>query len=275
MIDSVNIEKGDFISSDDELSLAKVAVIGPDVSDTLFGEGTDPIGKSIQIKDVNFNVIGLTQSKGASVFSNPDENISIPLSSAMKILFGKNNVQVIFASAENSELVNQTMNDIEDILLEQHNISDPDEADFTVNSSKQALSILDSITSILTLMLASIAGISLVVGGVGIMNIMLVSVTERTREIGLLKSIGAKRKDILNQFLIEAIALTLTGGIIGIVLGIILAYYITGYLEIPYVLKYNSILIAVGVSTIVGIVFGLYPASRASKLNPIDALRFE
>lgn len=274
-INSVEMEQGEFISQEDESNYTRVAVLGPDVVKDLFGEQAEPIGETITIKSRSFRVVGVTKSKGSSGFTNPDEVVYIPVTTAMKVLLGQDFVQAMLIQAADAQNVDQTMEEIKTFLLDQHNITDPTLADFTIRSSKEALSTLNNVTGILTSMLAGIAGISLVVGGIGIMNIMLVTVTERTKEIGLLKAIGAKYEDILTQFLIEAIVLTVTGGIAGIILGISLSFLITRFLPIPFVLAPTAILLAVGVSTVVGVVFGIYPARKAAKLSPIDALHFE
>ena len=193
----------------------------------------------------------------------------------MKLVFGDTKLQAIFATVKDTKIIETTMNDVGNLILARHKIDNPKDADFSIQNAQDALSILNTITGLLTLMLAGIAGISLVVGGIGIMNIMLVTVTERTREVGLLKAIGAKKKDILRQFLIEAVLLTVLGGIIGIIIGAALSFWASRLINIPFVLTPFSIFLAVGVSSLVGIIFGLYPASRAAKLNPIDALRFE
>lgn len=274
-IQTVDIVQGEFLTQDHEQGLARVAVLGSDIATDLFGEGAEPVGKSIKLDNRSFRVIGVAAPKGGSPISNPDESVYIPYTTAMKILLGQNHVQTLMVQAEDPKLIEQTMEDINTLLLERHKIADGDDSDFSLRSSKDALATLDTVTGLLTTLLAGIAGISLLVGGIGIMNIMLVTVTERTKEIGLLKSIGAKRKDILTQFLIESVVLTLVGGSIGIVLGIILAYIITQIVNIPFIVEISSIFLAVGVSAVVGIGFGLYPAQRAAKLSPIDALRYE
>lgn len=277
MFDVMNFEldSGDYFTDDDENVLAKVAVLGPDVSKDLFGENTSPIGKTIKIDSKNFRVVGLTKSKDSSMMGNFDGSVFIPLRTGMKIVFGDTKLTEIFATVKDTKTIETTMNDVGNLLLARHKIDSPKDADFSIQNAKDALSILDTITGLLTGMLAGIAGISLVVGGIGIMNIMLVTVTERTREIGLLKAIGAKKKDILRQFLIESVMLTVLGGIIGIIIGGLLSYWASHLLNIPFVLTPYSIALAVGVSSLVGIIFGIYPANRAAKLNPIDALRFE
>lgn len=274
-INSFEMAQGEFISPEDESNYSRVAVLGPTVVEDLFGADAEPIGETITIKSRSFRVIGVTKEKGSTSFSNPDETVYIPVTTGMKVLLGQDYVHAISLEAQSSEKVDQTVEEVQAFLLDQHKIEDPALADFTIRSSKEALSTLGAITSVLTGMLAGIAAISLVVGGIGIMNIMLVTVTERTREIGLLKAIGAKQKDILTQFLIESVVLTISGGIVGILVGVSLAFLITRFAPIPFILDPMSILIAVGVSTIVGLIFGIYPARRAAKLSPIEALRHE
>ncbi len=274
-INSLEIFQGDFIAPEDENTYSRVAVLGPTVVSDLFGADANPIGQTVTIKGRSFRIIGFTQTKGSSSFSNPDDSVYIPVTTAMKVLLGQDYVSAVLVNAKDANSVEAAKDDITTFLLDRHKITDPALADFTIRSSKDAISILGSITGILTAGLAGIAAISLVVGGIGIMNIMLVTVTERTREIGLLKAIGAKRKDILTQFLIEAIVLTVLGGIIGIILGTSFTFLITRFAPIPFILSPVSIIIAVGVSSVVGVVFGIYPALRAARLSPIDALRFE
>jgi len=272
---SLTIAQGRFISTDDEAGLARVAVLGPTVVTDLFGEGANPVGQSVEIGSKFFRVVGVTQAKGGSGFSNPDEAVYIPVTTGMTILLGQNYVSNIQVSVDDANEVSNTSDAITNLLLERHKIADKANADFSVQNSQSALTTLNTITNLLTIMLAGIAGISLLVGGIGIMNIMLVTVTERTKEIGLLKAIGAMRSDILTQFLIESIVLTLSGGIIGIIIGVSLAFVVTKIVSIPFVISIYSILLAVGVSTVVGVLFGIYPAQRAAKLSPIDALKYE
>lgn len=274
---SIDIEQGSFFEEEEELGVAKVAVLGPNVVTDLFGEEAtaEVINQNITIDGKVFRVIGVTQAKGSSGSSNPDDAVYIPVTTMMQILSGQdylNSVQVVTDDAEKVDAVSE---EITAILRDRHNIAEGEALDFNINTSKDTQSTLSSVTTTLTAMLGGIASISLIVGGIGIMNIMMVTVTERTKEIGLLKAIGAEKKDILIQFLIESIVLTVTGGIIGIILGEVLAFLISKLISIPFVFQLNSILLAVGVSTAIGVIFGLYPAQRAAKLSPIDALRYE
>lgn len=274
-INELTIDKGSIITDDDNTSMSRVAFIGPQIAIDLFGENPDPVGKTMMIGNKTFQIIGFSKPKGSIGLSNPDKNVYIPLKTGSKLIFGRDYLTIMFARATNPELLTQTMDDIKLFLLDRHKITNAEEADFSISSSKDALNTLSTVTGLLTLLLSGIAGISLLVGGIGIMNIMLVTVTERTKEIGLLKAIGAKSKDILSQILVESLVLTFIGGLIGIFLGVGISYVLSQIANIPFVIKPSSIILAVGVSTIVGISFGLYPARKAAKLNPIDALKYE
>lgn len=272
---SLNIEYGEFFTSEDESFYSKVAVIGPEVATDLFGEESDPTGQIIQIKSQLFRVIGVTKVKGSSGMSNPDKSVYVPVTTAAKILLGQNYIQSIQISVSDVNLVEQTSSEIKQALMERHGITDEANIDFNIRSSKEMQATLSNITGTLTAMLAGIAGISLLVGGIGVMNIMLVSVTERTREIGLLKAIGAKRNDILLQFLIEAVVLTVSGGIIGMVFGEVFAVIASAIMGLTFVFQLYPVLLAVSVCVTIGVFFGLYPSRRAASLNPIDALKYE
>lgn len=272
---SIEIEYGDFFTKEDEGSYAKVAVVGPEVVTELFGEGSDATGQIIKIKSQLFRVVGVTKAKGSSGMTSPDKAVYVPVTTAMKILLGQDYVQVIQLAVKDASLIDETTSEIKQALMDRHSIADEANIDFSISSSKEMLETLSSITGTLTAMLAGIAGISLLVGGIGIMNIMLVSVTERTKEIGLLKAIGARRRDILTQFLIEAVVLTLTGGIIGMLFGELFSYIAALLIKIPFIFQVYPILLAVGVCVTTGIAFGLYPSQKAAKLNPIDALKYE
>jgi putative ABC transport system permease protein len=253
-----------------------VAVLGSSARDDLFGEGnTSIINQSIRINGINFKVIGVTKSKGGSGFNNPDDAIYVPITTAQHYLSGGKNVSTINIAAENETVMTAVQEQITNFLLARHNISDSTSADFSIQNQNDIVSAASSVTSTFTTLLAGIASISLLVGGIGIMNMMLTTVTERTREIGLRKAIGAKKGDIVYQFLLEAIALTFLGGVFGIVLGWIGGYIIGKFTGISTAVSLYSILLAFGVSAGVGIIFGYYPARRAANLNPIDALRYE
>jgi len=272
---NLQIEDGDFISDVQNQSGSKVAVIGPTVQTDLFGEGTSVIGQTIRIKSIQFKIIGLTKAKGGSGFQNADDMIYIPLTTAQRYFSGDEYVTSVSVSAENADITTQVQEEITSVLLDRHNISDSASADFSTMNQADIIATASSVTGTFTALLAAVAGISLVVGGIGIMNMMLTTVTERTREIGLRKAIGAKRRDINRQFLIEAVMLTFIGGIMGVILGWGVSFGMTALGIIQAQVSLSSVFLAFGVSALIGIVFGYYPAQRASKLNPIEALRYE
>ncbi len=275
-VHNIQVNDGSFISDTDNKTLNKVAVIGPTTATDLFGTN-EAVGQTIVIKGINFTVIGVTVSKGTSGgFNNQDDVIYIPLQDAELFLIGSTAyISSISVSAVSADVMTQVQNDITTLLLARHKISDPTAADFNVLNQASIVSAASSVTGTFTLLLGAVAGISLVVGGIGIMNMMLTTVTERTREIGLRKAIGAKRKDISTQFLTEAVALTVIGGTIGVILGWLIAYLITYFGILQASISGSSVLLAFGVSAAIGIVFGYYPARRAAGLNPIEALRYE
>jgi len=273
-VHNISTENGSFITQQQADSMSKVAVIGPTVASDLFNND-DPISKTIKINQQDYRVVGVTKSKGGGGFMNEDELIYIPLTTAQKVLMGTNYVQTISVSAKSADLMNDAIDQVGYLLLKRHRISSPDKADFSIRSQADILGAATQATSTLTGLLSGIAAISLLVGGIGIMNVMLVTITERTREIGIRKAIGAKRKDILAQFLIEAIVLTASGGVLGIILGFGLSYIGGLFLSIPTVLSFSAPLLAFSVSGAIGLIFGYYPARRAALLQPIVALRYE
>jgi putative ABC transport system permease protein len=269
------MQYGMFISQNDVASQAKVAVLGPQVVSDLFGEGANPLGQTIRINNLAFKVIGVTNPKGASGFSNQDDIVFVPLSTAQKQLFGVDYVGSISIEVEDKNRMDEVRDAVGYLLLARHRIRNPQNADFTIFSQADILGAAQQVTGIFTALLSGIAAISLLVGGIGIMNIMLVTVTERTKEIGLRKALGAKKKVIITQILIEAVILTFTGGVIGMILGIIASFIITNIINLPFTLSFQSVLLAIGVSGAVGILFGWYPAQKAANLQPIEALRYE
>lgn len=276
IVRNIEVEEGSFITDQNNQSGAKVAVLGPTTVTDLFGEdANDVIGQTIRIKGNQFKIIGITKAKGGTGFQNPDDMIYIPLATAQRYFSGDQYVNSISVSASSADVTTQVQTDITNKLLSMHHISDAASADFNTMNQADIIATASSVTGTFTMLLSAIAAISLVVGGIGIMNMMLTSVTERTREIGLRKAIGAKRRDVNIQFLVEAVMLTFIGGVIGVILGWGVSFTITklGILEAQVSIK--SVFLAFGVSAFIGILFGYYPAGRASKLNPIEALRYE
>ncbi len=272
---NLNLSSGSFISDINDRNLGRVAVLGPTVMTDLFGEGAIPdeiIGENVRINGVNFKVLGILVSKGGSSFSSTDNMVFIPLSTMQKILAGSDFLTTISVSVENEEQMSEVQAIATEVLTIKHRVDEPD---FSIISQADILGTLTQVTDAFTLFLASIAGISLFVGGIGIMNMMLTTVTERTREIGLRKAIGAKAHDINIQFLGEAIMLTLTGGALGIILGALVAFGVSQLGIIQTSVSLSSVLLSFGVSATIGIIFGYYPARRASRMNPIEALRYE
>jgi putative ABC transport system permease protein len=279
------VDYGNFISELDMNSGARVAVLGSKVAERLYGADGYAIGTTIKIKNVPFKVVGVLESKGGTggPGGDQDETVLVPLSTAHQRLFpryhnsrGQPLVTVIYVQVGSEDRMEAAATEITDLLRTRHDIQFKDDDDFSVINQKDLLAIFGQITGVLTIFLGAIAGISLLVGGIGIMNIMLVSVTERTREIGLRKAVGAKRKHILVQFLIESVVLALIGGAIGILLGAAGVMLISQLQDsLKAVVSPQSVVLATGFSAAVGLFFGIYPATRAARLNPIDALRYE
>lgn len=272
---NVSVDTGTFITEYQQQTSAKVAVIGPTARDDLFGDGVDVIGQTIRIKNIDFQVIGVTLSKGGTGFNNADDAIYVPITTAQHYLSGDTYVTTVSVSAQSSDIIPTVQQDVTDLLLQRHGISDPTSADFSIMNQADIIATASSVTGTFTILLASIAGISLLVGGIGIMNMMLTTVTERTREIGLRKAVGIRKLYINLQFLMEAVALTFIGGALGIVLGWIASLLVSKFASLTTQVSTSSILLAVGVSAGVGILFGFYPARRAANLSPMEALRYE
>ncbi|MBI4155963.1 MAG: ABC transporter permease [Candidatus Zambryskibacteria bacterium] len=270
-VHNITISEGSFITEANDRSIGRQAVLGATVATDLFGSD-DPLGSVIRINQVNFNIIGVLKSKGGVGFSGPDDMIFVPLSTMQKILSGADYFSTIAISVANGDLMPEVQAAITDALTQKHRVQ---EADFSVISQKDILGTLTTVIDTFTTFLASIASISLIVGGIGIMNMMLTTVTERTKEIGLRKAIGAKKWDISMQFLVEAIALTFIGGVIGVALGTGISVFVTYLGIVQTSVSFSSVLLAFGVSAGIGIIFGYYPAQRAAKLNPIESLRYE
>lgn len=276
----ISTEKGRLFTEDEVKSFADVVVIGDKVRKELFGNN-DALGEKIKIKGKNFKVIGVLPEKGQGTLFSFDDTALIPYTTAQLYILGIKHFHHIIVEVDEEKNIDKTILDIKTTLRNTHNITDPSKDDFNVTSQADALKTVGTITSILTLFLVAVAAISLIVGGIGIMNIMLVSVTERTREIGLRKALGATSKNILTQFLIEAILLTATGGIIGIILGASFSFLsslvLTKYLNLSWSFTFpiEGALLGIAVSGIVGLVFGLYPARKAAQKSPIEALRYE
>jgi putative ABC transport system permease protein len=269
------VDTGSFFTDAQVNARAKVAVIGPTTRDDLFGEGGEAIGQKIRIRNMEFTVIGVTVAKGGSGFTNQDDMIFIPISTMSTYFTGNDSVGTIAVKAASQESMAAAQAAITLVLLDRHNISDPAQADFSVLNQSDIASAASSATQTFTLLLAAIASISLLVGGIGIMNMMLTTVTERTREIGLRQAIGAEKTEIVGQFLGEAILLTVLGGLIGIGLGYAISWGLNIFMNTSTKVAWSSVVLAFSVSAIIGLVFGYYPARRAAKLNPIQALKYE
>jgi putative ABC transport system permease protein len=273
---NIVISFGAFINDNQVKSSAKVAVLGASARDDLFGENVNAVGQTIRINNLDFTVVGITKAKGGSGFSNPDDAVYIPISTARNYLSGSEYLSSISIAAADQNVMAAVQENITALLLKKHKITDASKADFNLMNQNDILSTATSITGTFTVLLSSIAGISLLVGGIGIMNMMLTTVTERTREIGLRKAVGIRRIYINLQFLAEAVALTFIGGALGVLLGWGASVLVTKFVSsLVTEISMSSVLLAFGVSAGVGIIFGFYPARRAANLSPITALRYE
>ena len=272
----LKVEDGEMFSDDDIKTSAKVCLIGKTVADNLFPDGQDPVGRVIRYKSIPLRVIGVIKAKGYNSFGmDQDDMVLAPYTTVMKRILSITYLQGINASALTEDMTDQAIDDISELLRQNHKIKEGDEDDFTIRSQQEMMQMLHSTSDTMTILLLVVACISLVVGGIGIMNIMYVSVTERTKEIGLRMSVGARGIDILNQFLIESVLLSVTGGLIGVLVGVGVALGINVFAHWPIQIQPWSVLLSFAVCSATGIFFGWYPAKKAASLDPIEALRYE
>lgn len=275
-IRKLKVKEGSMFTEHDIKSAAKVCVLGKTVVDNLFPNGEDPVGKVIRFGKIPMTVIGVLESKGTnSMGMDQDDVVLAPYTTVMKRILAIDYIQGLFASAVDESQTDETIDAITEVLRAQHKLKDGENDDFEIRSQQELSEMMNSTSDMMTVLLACIAGISLLVGGIGIMNIMFVSVTERTREIGLRMSIGARGIDILSQFLIEAVIISVTGGIIGILLGVVASWLVTVIAHWPVYIQMYSVALSFAVCTITGVFFGWYPAKKASGLDPIEAIRYE
>ena len=275
-IRQLSVEQGEMFTEADIQVSAKVCVIGQTIVDNLFPDGQDPLGKVIRFNQVPFRVVGILKSKGYnSMGQDQDDIVLAPYTTVMKRLLAQTYLEGVFASALSEDMTDYATDEITTILRRNHKLQADDKDDFTIRSQQELSSMLNSTTDLMTTLLACIAGISLVVGGIGIMNIMYVSVTERTREIGLRMSVGARGIDILAQFLIEAILISITGGLIGVVIGCGASFVVKNVAHWPIYIQAWSVFLSFAVCTVTGVFFGWYPAKKAAQLDPIEAIRYE
>ncbi|MBD5356714.1 MAG: FtsX-like permease family protein [Bacteroides sp.] len=271
-----SIAKGEMFTEEDVKRAAKVCVLGKTLVDNLFPDGTDPIGKVVRFGSIPLTVIGVLAEKGYNTMGQDQDDLAlVPYTTVMKRMLATDYLQGIQASAIDEANTDATIEEITEILRTQHKLKDGDEDNFTIRSMQELAEMISSTSSMMTVLLAAVAGISLLVGGIGIMNIMIVSVTERTREIGLRMSIGATGRDIMMQFLIEAVIISVTGGILGILIGALATWAVSVLANWPVQIDASSVILSFLVCTIIGIIFGFYPAAKASNLDPIEAIRYE
>lgn len=280
-VESAEVEEGRFFTEEEERNLARVAVIGPILAEDLFN-GENSIGQKIKIKDQIYTIIGVFKERGTAAFgmSSQDDSVYIPLKTAQKLVMGINHLAFIRAKVINSDVIPIAIENIKTTLRERHNIKDPSKDDFSVRDQATAIKMIGSITDVLRYFLLAVGSMSLVVGGVGIMNIMLIAVNQRIREVGLRKAVGAKSKDVLFQFILESASVAFFGGVIGIICGILISFVVAKAVQMfgynwPFFISITSIFVATVVSISIGIVFGIYPARKASRISPMEALRYE
>jgi putative ABC transport system permease protein len=267
---------GENFTEADVRSANKVCLIGKTTAATLFGEGVDPVGQTIRVRNVPFTVVGWLAPKGANAFGqDQDDVILMPYTSVMKRLSGDTKFRAFSIAAESPQAISEVTNQIAAVLRQLHQITPDKEDDFSIRSQQEMSDFANANNRVMTVLIGAFAGISLVVGGIGIMNIMLVSVTERTREIGIRLAVGARARDVLRQFLIEAVVLSVAGGVLGIATGYWLAPMLTKFAGFPTLISHTSVVLAFTVSAVIGVVFGFFPALKAANLDPIDALRYE
>ena len=270
------VVEGEMFTDEDVKRAAKVCVLGKTLVENLFPDGTDPIGKVVRFGSIPMTVIGVLDEKGYNTMGQDQDDMAlVPYTTVMKRVLATDYLQGIQASAKDEERTDETIEEITEILRTQHKLRDGEEDNFTIRSMQELAEMISSTSSMMTVLLAAVAGISLLVGGIGIMNIMIVSVTERTREIGLRMSIGATGRDIMMQFLIEAVIISVTGGLLGILMGSIATWVISAVVHWPVQIDVSSVILSFVVCTAIGIIFGFYPAAKASNLDPIEAIRYE
>lgn len=280
-VENAKVAQGRFFGEDEETNMSRVAVIGFNLKKDLFGED-DPLSKVIKIKDQNFTVIGVLEKRGSSGFgvSSQDDTAFVPLKTAQKLILGIDHLGFIRLKVKDASLISLAKENVIQTLRDRHNIDDPANDDFSVRDMASAVEIIKQVTDVLRYFLLAIGTISLIVGGVGIMNIMLLAVNQRIREVGLRKAVGAKNSDVWMQFLIESVFISFLGGVIGIIIGIAISGVAALIIQSlnytwPFIISWQSIVAAIGVSFAIGIIFGIYPAGKASKISPMEALRYE
>lgn len=278
-VEETQVADGRFFTKDEEKDLSKIIILGSKVKEDLFGD-QNPIGETVRLKKETFRIIGVMKPRGSSGFQSYDSQVFIPLATAQKIMLGINHVSFIRAKVDSEQNIDYAVEQIKILLRERHNLTNPTQDDFSVRNQAQALKILGSITDALRLFMAAVASLGLLVGGIGVMNIMLIAVNERVREIGLRKAVGATYQNILRQFLAETVFISSLAGTIGIIIGIFLSFLASVVIRSldynwDFVVSWQSIILGFGVSFLVGLIFGIYPARKAASLEPVEALRYE